>query len=394
MTAAPRLAKVLKITVEVARGPSQGEKHVFEKELIKIGRGPENDLVFSQDVKVSRHHIEVLVTSSQVTVRNLSAKNLLAVDGEIVNEKSLRPGSSIRIGETELKVTWEKPAAESKPALSMVPASPSPAPSGRAPVALNDMVRQPPMGTATAIRPTGQAYPVSPGAYPPAGRAGPPGAPAGQPPVAPWPSGPVPGSAAGSGAPPGVYDFPTPASPAGQGSSKTMIIVIAAVVLGAAYFMNEQQVKKKSEVKLRDSVTTELNITQATSEFKKTLEDIEKKGKDTIQYRLAQEQYLRGFRDYRQGQYMRAMEGFQAALSFFPNHELARKYYTLAKRKFDEQIQFNMIQGKRYYGVNNFRLCMGFYSNVIKMKKDERDPIRREALQYYRECELKLQGKY
>ena len=345
MSAAPVLLKLLKVSLDVSQGPNQGEKFSFEKPSITIGRGPENDLVFAQDVKVSRQHLQMIVTHDQVIIKNLSARNPLAVDGEICTEKVLRAGAILRFGDTELKVNFDQ----------IVPAHTV------ATVATSELTL---VGAAKKPMASLQGLPATPPAV---------GFPPPAPPQAPRPA------------------YRPPAS---SGGSRIKLYVAVAVIGAIAYFFMQDQIKKRNQIKLRDSVSTELAINQSQTEFDKVIKDIEKKGQDTIQYRLAQEQYLRGFRDYRQGQYSRALEEFQAALSFYPNHELSRKYYTLSKRKFDEQIQFNMIQGKRYYGVENFRLCMGYYSTVIKMKKDERDPLRREALQYYNECEIKLRGKY
>lgn len=386
MSAAP-LLKVLSVSIEVVKGPNAGQTHDFEKAQISLGRGPENDLIFAQDVKISRQHIELIVSMNQVIVRNLSQKNPISVDGEVVNEKSIRPGGTIRFGETELKVNFERPA-ETKANLSVVPqgtvgalkpvgslqnapVATAPAPGGFAPVA-GAGAQSPAAFTSSAMTsPSSQAVgmPQQPGG------------------VGSW-NNPAAGGARAVGSGGATYRPPS------SGGRFKMYAVVGVILLVGAYFFSQEQVRKRREVKLRDVVSTEVAITESQSEYEKTMKEIEKKGQDTIQYRLSQEQYLRGFRDYRQGQYVRAMEEFQAALSFYPNHELARKYYTLAKRKFDEQIQFNMVQGKRYYGVRNYRLCMGYYSTVIKMKKDERDPIRREALQYHNECEIKMRGKY
>jgi len=368
VTAAP-LLKVLKINLEISKGVNSGQSHTFEKASITMGRGPENDLIFAQDSKISRQHLELVVSMNQVVVRNLSQKNPISVDGEVVSEKAVRPGSVVRFGDSEFKIKFDTPL-ESKPLLAPVPMSP--------PKSDSQTSSMPPAPT---MVPTANANSFL---QPKASNVG-------------APSASVPGA-------PGNWSAPTSANaaqttppvyrPSSGGNSKIMIYVIVALVLGGAYWFSQESAKRRSEVKLRDSVTTEAAISESQNEYEKQLQEIEKKGHDTIQFRLAQEQYLRGFRDYRQGQFMRAMEAFQAALSFYPAHELARKYYTLSKRKFDEQVQFNMIQGKRYYGVKNYRLCMGFYSNVIKMKKDERDPIRREALQYYHECEIKMRGKF
>jgi hypothetical protein len=387
VSAAP-LLKVLKVSIEVVRGPNAGHVYDFEKAQISMGRGPENDLVFAQDVKISRQHIELVVSMNQVIVRNLSQKNPISVDGEVVNEKALRPGVIVRFGDSELKIQFERPAEDLKPNLVAVSSTLGPLqpiPSVTAPVAI--MTARTPFPNQSANQ-TPAAF-SSKAMTTPGGNAV--GAPqAGG--VGSWNSNAAP-AGAGGGRNVGASGASTYRPPS-AGGGRVKLYVIIGVVLVGAYFFSQDQIRRKSEVKLRDTVSTEVAITESQSEYDKAVKEIEQKGHDTIQYRLSQEQYLRGFRDYRQGQFVRAMEAFQAALSFYPNHELARKYYALAKRKFDEQIQFNMIQGKRYYGLRNYRLCMGHYSTVIKMKKDERDPIRREALQYHNECEIKMRGKY
>lgn len=354
MSAAPSLLKAMKISVEIVGGPSSGTTLAFDKGHVTIGRGPENDIIIGQDTKISRQHAEFIVTLQQVILKNLSQKNQISVDGELTQEKALRPGAVIRLGESELRIQFEPPVRENKPVTQM---------------SVTSTKNLSPASGMTSSHPT------------------------------PWQrshevmqsQSEVPGFVSSAARP---AEVSYQARPVPNESSRTKFYIVVVVVLLAGYWLFQEQKQKRKEVKLRDSVTTELAITNSQNEIEKTQKEIDRKGFDTTQYKLAQEQYLRGFRDYRQGQFVRAMEAFQAALSFFPTHELSRKYYILAKRKFDEQVQFNMIQGKRYYGLQNYRLCMSHYSNVIKMKKDERDPVRREALQYYRECELNMREKF
>jgi len=317
------------------------------------------------------------VTPQQVNFRTLSDKNPIAINGEIMVEKQLSSGSLLRLGETELRVSFDTSLANDRSHLQVVPVIDEHHP-------LVPSLGKSPQGGAAALAESSkglspQAKSSSPA---PAARWA-----AQSPTQNVWPS--VETSGRQALAP----SLSMPDLSGGSGKNR-FYMILGAVVIGAAYFFTQDQIKKRHEVKLRDTVQTETSIAESQTETEKVLKSIEDRGEDTIQYRTAQEQYLRGFRDYLQGQYVRATEEFQAALSFYPNHELARKYLSLSKRKFDEQVQYNMIKGKRYYGVANYRLCMGFYSTVIKMKKDERDPVRREALQYYHECEVKMRGKY
>jgi hypothetical protein len=71
---------------------------------------------------------------------------------------------------------------------------------------------------------------------------------------------------------------------------------------------------------------------------------------------------------------------------------LAKKYYFIAKRKFDEVVQVHMTQGKRYRGKGNYRLCKSSFENVMVMIKTDTDPIYKEAKQYRDECDLRIEG--
>ncbi|PMB00105.1 peptide-binding protein [Fischerella thermalis CCMEE 5268] len=76
----------------------------------RLGRNPELcDLVFTEDNKISRLHAEIFFNSNQnrFYLRKLSeGLRPPIVDGEIITEGeiALRQGSSILLGETEIKV--------------------------------------------------------------------------------------------------------------------------------------------------------------------------------------------------------------------------------------------------------------------------------------------------
>lgn len=168
--------------------------------------------------------------------------------------------------------------------------------------------------------------------------------------------------------------------------------MIAVVGVAALWFLNDNPLGKKGE-QIRDGVVVSEEMAKSDEELKALREAMEKKGVDTPQFRLAEAQFIRGFRDYQNGQYARAMEAFQSARSFYPEHELATYYWKMAKRKLDERIQIYMIQGRRYKGVQNYRLCRSAFATVVKMVKNDRDPIYQEALRFHDECMLKEMAK-
>ncbi len=78
-----------------------GRGHEFDKQAIRVGSRPENDLVI-EDGAVSRLHFEILADAIGFRIRDLGSRNGTWVDGYRVVEMYLRSGSRIRLGSTEL----------------------------------------------------------------------------------------------------------------------------------------------------------------------------------------------------------------------------------------------------------------------------------------------------
>jgi hypothetical protein len=194
--------------------------------------------------------------------------------------------------------------------------------------------------------------------------------------------------------------YPTPISPfpsggGAKGGSKIFFYVIIVLVLGAAALLGTGVAKKKAPVELRTIEDVEKDVeisTESTTDIEKRME---KEGKNSPQYTISQQQYVRGFRDYQQGQYMRAAQSLSAALSFYPQHELARRYLALAQKKLDMQVKSEMALGQKYRGQGNFRLCAAAYEKVLRMiNNDSNDVNYKEAVQYQHECELQQMDHY
>lgn len=350
MSAAPAMNSALQVTIEIVRGPNQGFKQTFHQNKWTVGRGPENDLVLAQDLKISRNHIEVQCTGAQVFVRNKSQKNIMMVDGLLAIEAILKPESVVQIGETYIRLKFDRPPE--KPSLKAVPQSQTPA------------------VKASTSAATGAAA----GARMPANHR--PGA------------GPVGFVSAAGGLGPRRQPPPQVELPLVSNPRFRFYSMVLAIGLVAAWYFSQTQIGKAPE-RLRDSIVVTEELAKSEEELKAIREDMEKRGVDTPQFRLADAQFIRGFRDYQNGQYARAMEAFQSARSFYPGHELATRYWTLSKRKLDERVQAYMIQGRRYLGTQNYRLCKSSFAAVLKQVKDDRNPIYQEALKFHEECRLK-----
>jgi hypothetical protein len=366
-------ANILAVKLEVIVGPAKGDLKEFKKDLILIGRNPDNDFSIGADQKISRTHVELHVGSDKVIVRNISERNFMLVSGKEVNEAVLNPGEIIFIGESQIRVNFDLP--EQKKALvrkemrvdesRVAPArASSPIVNSQTPIQLNKTIGSPNSLAPTELNtqaPTARSQ--------------------------------------------SSYNFSNmkQAEAVSNEFSKVpsqsklrfnlihMLLVIVVSVAGFFIFYQNEKKKAKS-LPLRTNITSVQNIQQsseALEEFNKQIAP-----KKTINYEQAQQQYLKGFRDYRNGNYARAMEHFAAALAFYSDHDQAKRYYQLAKRKNEEFAQYHFNLGKRYYGIQNYRLCSAHFAIVLRSKRDEKDPIRAEALQYYKECEARQEGRY
>ncbi len=346
MSSAIPLVKLMQLQLVIENGSLKGQVFNMKQGQISIGRESDNDIVVADDAKMSRKHVEIFYENSMPMIKNLSQKNPIWLDGKEIELAPLQKSAKLQIGSTVFQLRLD------------VNTLPIKMPTASSPVHLR---------VAPSPEPVQRPMTV--------------------PPAPPRPS----SSEFAMGAP----KSSAPRSHQPIDSKKTnFYIMIGVVALGFVWLMSGGSGlrKKVSQLRTRDQVILDLEKSES------AIKEIEKKqesaGQQTLQYKTAQEHYLKGFRDYRQGQFSRAMSSFQAALSFYPQHELAKKYLTLSRRKFDENVQFNMIQGKRYKGKNNYRLCKSAYANVMIMVKDPNDAIYREAKQYYNECSLLFEAKY
>ncbi len=113
-----------------------------------------------------------------------------------------------------------------------------------------------------------------------------------------------------------------------------------------------------------------------------------------VGYNKAQESFVVGFRDYRKGQFERAMSSFQACLSLYPQHVLCTRYLRLSQRKFDELIQYHMVLGKKYRDQNQYGACASAFKNVMFMVKDSTNKRYQEAKANLEACSAQLEERF
>lgn len=385
MSAAPQMKEALKFEIEIVKGPHIGFKNSYTKNSVTIGRGPENDIVLSGDPRVSRQHAEIKQRGTEFVIVNLSQKNFVMVNNQSIQSEIITNDSVILIGDTEIRLKAEVPApvvatppppvmqsVPPIPPLSSSPVSPPSMFQGVAPVAQSQ-------STAPQVKPFHQQMPANPA------MGGMPG---------PVQYGGYQGPQMGA---PGMA-APRPAAAGGGLLSNPRVrfygIIGVVAVVGFWFFTSGPKGEKKDPNAIRTSAISMQDVADAEKRSQELL-TIKRDKYDSVQYRRAQENFVKGFRDFQQGQYARAREAFQVVLNLDQDNELAKRYFHLSKIKFDELVKFNMIQGNRYREKRNWRMCQSNYSNVMTMLQQRKDdPTYKEAKQFFDECTLNLEGRF
>jgi tetratricopeptide (TPR) repeat protein len=166
------------------------------------------------------------------------------------------------------------------------------------------------------------------------------------------------------------------------------------IALVGGYLILSDTKKKKEEFGLRTEQQMNADIESA-NKIKEARENENAKRLDTAPTaRQAQENYVRGFRDYRKGQYERALESFQACLALDPSHVLCNRYLRLSQRKFNEMVQYYVLLGRKYRDQNQFASCRAAFRNVMVMVKDANNETYKLAKANYEACNAFIEGRF
>jgi tetratricopeptide (TPR) repeat protein len=330
------------------------------KTTFTIGRNADKDIVLPNDSKISRNHVSVYKKNNLYIVENLSKRNPILQDQEQKSKFELHPGQKFQVGESELEFIWgETPGKSLNP--TVVP----------------NLVLNSVQNSATNKLPQNAGSPHNL--------------------IIPKNNYEVPSQASNQKMNQDNSNISKKRKQKPKANNKVILIIfitVAALIFFLLPDKNSAKKLKKNSLRSSEEIqkaleASRLNITTYQKEKR-----IQEDGSIDKQFESSQSYYIRGFRDYRQGQYSRAIQAFQAALSFDPNHILSRKYLNLSLKKLDELVQFNLSQGRRYREKSNYRLCKSAFQQVMIIKKDPNDSVYKEAKQLFDECDTLHKGRY
>ena len=90
-----------------------GRTQELKVEKTAIGRVEDNTFQIAEP-SVSSHHCEILLRGNEVVVRDLNSTNGTFINGERITESVLKPGQILRLGQIEMRLETDTPAASGK----------------------------------------------------------------------------------------------------------------------------------------------------------------------------------------------------------------------------------------------------------------------------------------
>lgn len=191
---------------------------------------------------------------------------------------------------------------------------------------------------------------------------------------------------------PSYRNEPTSSS---QGNPLVVITLLTGLGIGGVqYYKNKNQENSAEPTPIRNDVAIQEEIDAAKKRQDDMIRLQNTQGKQTQQYIESQSSFVKGFRDYREGQYKRALISLSAALALYPEHELAQRYYQASKRKLDELVQVSLLEGKRAQEKNQYKAAASAYRNVMVLIEDESNKNYQEARERYNEIQWILKGAF
>ncbi len=142
-----------------------------------------------------------------------------------------------------------------------------------------------------------------------------------------------------------------------QNPARTLLLV--AVLAGGYFFMNQDPPQKGPQKAPQKK--------EEQGEAAKGLENYLPPGVTKDIQKTAEQYYRLGFREYREGNYLRAKSQFELALQVNPGHALARHYLAVSDKEIETSIK-DMIQGaEKAITAGRLREAKGYYETAMRL---------------------------
>lgn len=383
MSAARQQNPQLQLKLSVVKGPHAGQVFHVNQDKLTIGRGPENDIVLINDPLISRSHAQIYLNDREFEIVKLSQKNGILINGESVDRWKLLNQSVFQLGDSELKIEYDLGQA----VVSVAPSSLKPVgPPKVKLVPQASPVKSTAVVTASMPKPMTSSGSVTPASIPQK-------SPTFQQPAA-VTSAPAPGFQSAAYAQRTVKPIQDESildHPKFKFYAIVGILLVGFLIFILSPNKSKSVGKPKPTLKYEDEVEMKLNSKPEKELAEKRAE--KKLDRNSPQYLRAEENFIKGMRDFQLGNYARAQDFFQVVLNLQPDHVLARRHLYLSKVRFDELIQEKLMLGESYYNKHNFSMCSSMYQQVMDMLGDRQSDTKWKLAKSKKdECDLAQEG--
>jgi pSer/pThr/pTyr-binding forkhead associated (FHA) protein len=336
------------IMLTVLTGPEAGVAYKLIGETVSLGRSSENDVII-HDNKSSRHHARIERRGDEFWIIDLGSTAGMLVNNKETKECSLHPGDEITIGMIVMRFGFAEGLALVKShqvtaQVAITSSSPMPGPAS---AAVQPGLPPLPLTKNLNLNSEPATWWQNANANPPRSR---------------------------------------------KPKKNYLPMFLIAIVALVALFFWKGGTGKRPGFKVKDEALLEQEIQATTESNEQKQQLIAKAGKDTQQYIEAQAFYLRGSREYNSGNYNRAVQEFQTALSIYPNHPLARRYLEESRIKNNQTITDSLERAEKAFQLEKYRIAKSEYKNVMRLSGDPNNKNSQLAYKRLETIELILQN--
>ena len=155
---------------------------------------------------------------------------------------------------------------------------------------------------------------------------------------------------------------------------KNNFLTLALIVLALASILLMVMGDEKETVTKKRKAPINAEVDDVFAEQYKKRAKENKESKEKLSYYLK-----RGLREFREGNYFRAITEFESARQWSPNDPLTNFYLRRTKETLNEKIQAYLIKGKRDFKALNYNSAISSYCAVIRLLNENTS---QESLKY------------
>lgn len=317
--------------LKVVSGPDLGAVYVVTSARITIGRGDECDVVLT-DLKTSRRHAELILNAGiGWSIQDLGSINGIAWNGKAVRSNPIKTRDTIGLGDTVLEFAGIEAGTM---VLVAPPASPEQLDREQQGLAMQRarIAAMAQMGGLAKNIPRPEKFGSSPLQNA------------------------KPNSQLGLA---NAFNKPS-------GFEPKRLLIIGAVLAGGYLLMTEESPKKPTPRKEQEKDRDLANYLPT--------------AESPALERTADMFYKTGFREYRQGNYIRARTQFETVLQMAPAHALAKLYLENCNQRIDEEVKFHLGSGRKSMEAGKLKEARGHFEAVQRLlHRDQSAPAFQEA---------------